>query len=221
MNKVRPGIFQRFGSALAVAAGWGVGSAVIAQETDFEIGFRPMVLASQGEPSNDMLGGGLVGAWRWREDWYFGVGLDSFTFDYERPHQALEIQQDPDTKTLDGSNSFTRVSGWAERRYAGGGPWSWFWNAGLGVASIDADAVAGPTISGGTFDIVTEASDEVHLMGSIGLRRSLGENWALAGTFHLEHHLTDYKLTDTVSGATGKIGAHSPIGASVTLSYRF
>ena len=221
MNKVRPGIFQRFGSALAVAAGWGVGSAVIAQETDFEIGFRPMVLASQGEPSNDMLGGGLVGAWRWREDWYFGVGLDSFTFDYERPHQALEIQQDPHTKTLDGSNSFTRVSGWAERRYAGGGPWSWFWNAGLGVASIDADVVAGPTKSGGTFDIVTEASDEVHLMGGIGLRRSLGENWALAGTFHLEHHLTDYKLTDTVSGATGKIGAHSPIGASVTLSYRF
>ena len=97
--------------------------------------------------------------------------------------------QDPDIKTLDGSNSFTRVSGWAERRFTSGGPWSWFWNAGLGVASVNADVVAGPTISG--------------------------------GTFHLEHHLTDYKITDTVSGTTGKIGAHSPIGASVTLSYRF
>ena len=148
-----------------------------------------MILGSRGEPANDMLGAGLVGAWHWRDDWYFGVGLDSFMFDYERPHQALEIQQDPDIKTLDGSNSFTRVSGWAERRFTSGGPWSWFWNAGLGVASVDADVVAGPTISG--------------------------------GTFHLEHHLTDYKIADTVSGTTGKIGAHSPIGASVTLSYRF
>ena len=144
---MRPRIFQRFASALGVAAAWGIGSAAVAQETDFEIGFRPLVLATQGEPANDMLGAGLAGAWRWRDDWYFGVGLDSFTFDYERPHQALEIQQDPDIKTLDGSNSFTRVSGWAERRYTGGEPWSWFWNAGLGVASIDTDVVAGPTIS--------------------------------------------------------------------------
>ena len=115
MNKSRSWIFQRFGSTLAVAAAWGVSSAAIAQETDFEIGFRPMILGSRGEPAND----------------------------------------------------------------------------------------------------------EIHLMSSIGLRRSMGENWALVGTFHLEHHFTDYKITDTVSGATGKIGAHSPIGASVTLSYRF
>ena len=53
-------------SALAVAAAWGVGSAAIAQETDFEIGFRPMILGSRGEPANDMLGGGLVAGWRWR-----------------------------------------------------------------------------------------------------------------------------------------------------------
>ena len=142
MNNVRPGLFRRFAIALGVAAAWGAGCAAVAQETDFEIGFRPMILGSRGEPANDMLGGGLVAGWRWREDWYFGLGLDRMAFDYERPHQALEIQQDPDTKTLDGSNSFTRVSGWAERRYTGGGPWSWFWNAGLGVASIDADVVA-------------------------------------------------------------------------------
>ena len=221
MKEMRSGIYQHFASALGVASAWGICSATIAQETDFEIGIRPMILGSRGEPANDMLGGGLVVGWRWRDDWYFGLGLDSMAFDYERPHKALEIQQDPDIKTLDGSNSFTRVAGWAERRYTRGGPWSWFWNAGLGVASIDADVVAGPTKSGGTFDIVTDASDEIHLMSSIGLRRSLGENWALAGTFHLEHHLTDYKITDTVSGVTGKIGAHSPIGASVTLSYRF
>ena len=221
MNAMGPSNFRRFASVLGVIALCGIGSPAFGQDADFEIGFRPMILGSRGEPANDMLGAGLVGAWHWRDDWYFGVGLDSFMFDYERPHQALEIQQDPDIKTLDGSNSFTRVSGWAERRFTSGGPWSWFWNAGLGVASVDADVVAGPTISGGTFNIVTEASDEVHLMGSIGLRRSLGENWALAGTFHLEHHLTDYKIADTVSGTTGKIGAHSPIGASVTLSYRF
>ena len=74
---------------------------------------------------------------------------------------------------------------------------------------------------GGRFEIVTNHGDEVHLMSGIGLRRSLGANWSFTTTLHLEHHLTDYKITDNVSGATGSIGSHSPKGASFALSYRF
>jgi len=198
-----------------------VGNAVAQDDQGMEIGFRPLVLASQGEPSNDMLGGGIVGAWHWKDDWFFGAALDNMSFDYERPQNVLGIQQDPDLATIDGSNSFTRLSGWIERRYGGRNAWDWFWNAGLGFASVDADVVTGPTASGGTFNIVTDASNEVHLMTSIGLRRSLGQRWSFAATFHLDHHLTDYQIRDTVSGATGKIGSHTPVGVSATFSYRF
>jgi len=196
-------------------------SAAVAQDRQLEIGFRPLVLASQGEPSNDMLGGGIVGTWHWRDDWYFGVALDSMTFDYERPQFALGISQPPGLKAIDGSNSFTRLSGWIERRYESDGAWDWFWGAGLGYATVDVETVTGPTALLGTFNIVTDASDEIHLVTSAGLRRSLGDKWTFAATFHLEHHLTDYEIRDTVSGATGKIGAHTPVGLSATFGYRF
>jgi hypothetical protein len=196
-------------------------SIAAAQDRQFEIGFRPMVLASQGEPSNDMLGGGVVGTWHWRDDWFFGAALDSMDFDYERPQRVLGILQDPDVKTIDGSNSFTRLSGWIERRYERPGAWDWFWTAGLGFASVDAGVVTGPTAIGGSFNLVTNASSEVHLLSSAGLRRPLGERWLFAATLHLEHHLTDYQIRDSVSGLTGKIGSHTPIGASATFSYRF
>ena len=206
---------------LLFAALWAISATLGAQESQREIGLRPLVLASQGEPSNDMLGGGIVGTWHWRDNWFFGAALDSMSFDYERPQNILGIQQDPDLATIDGSNSFTRLSGWVERRYDRGSAWNWFWNAGLGFASVNADMVSGPTASGGTFNIVTDASSEVHFMGSVGVRRPLGERWSFTATFHLEHHLTDYKIRETVSGATGKIGSHTPVGASATFSYRF
>jgi len=196
-------------------------SPATAQMRDLEVGFRPMILASQGEPANDMLGGGIVATWNWRDDWLFGAALDGMNFDYERPQRALGIVQPPDTATIDGSGSFTRLSGWVERRYDRPGPWDWFWTAGLGFASPDVDVVSGDTATGGTFNIVTQTSSEVHLMSSIGVRRALGERWMFTGTFHLEHHLTDYKFQDTVSGLSGKIGSHTPVGLSALFSYRF
>lgn len=194
----------------------------MAQERQFEVGPQVLILASQGEPSNDMAGAGVIVGWHWKDDWYFGASIDDVSFDYERPQFALGISQPAELKPIDGSNSFTRVSGWIERRYERDGKWDWFWGAGLGYASISADSsVTGPTASGGTFNIVTNASDEIHLMMRTGLRRSLGDRWAFTGTFHLEHHLTDYKITDTISGASGKIGPHTPVGLSATFSYRF
>jgi len=216
-----PRMPRRYLCLLLSAALWAISTNAVAQEKQLEVGLRPLLLLSQGEPSNDMFGGGIVGSWHWKDDWFFGIALDSMSFDYERPQNILGIPQDPSLATIDGSNSFTRLSGWVERRYDRGGKWDWFWNAGLGIASVDEDIVSGPTATGGTFNIITDASTEVHLMGSAGLRRPLGEKWTFTATFHLEHHLTDYEITDTVSGATGKIGSHTPVGLSATLSYRF
>ena len=198
------------------------GHCAFAQEGRFEVGGQGLVLLSQGEPSNDMVGGGVVFGWRWKDQWHFGGAIDDMTFDYERPQRELGIVQDPAQKVIDGSNSFTRLSGWVERRYDDSGNWHWFWGAGLGYASITAEPfVSGPTNSGGTFNITTDASDELHLMTRAGLRRALGDNWTLTGTFHLEHHFTDYMIRDTVSGAVAKIESHTPVGLSLTFGYRF
>lgn len=206
---------------LTVSALWIVGHPASAQDRGFEIGVRPLILGSKGEPANDMPGGSIVGGWHWRDDWFIGMALDQLTFDYEYPYRALGIDQPADVKPIDGTNTTTRVAGWVERRYDRAGAWDWFWNVGIAVASVDAPPVSGPTDTGGRFEIVTNPGDEVHLLSGIGLRRSLGANWAFTTTFHLEHHLTDYRITDNVSGVKGTIGSHSPKGASFALSYRF
>ena len=51
------------------------------------------------------------------------------------------------------------------------------------------------------------------------LRRNIGSNLLFEATGHVEHHFTDYQLTDRVSGATGKIGSHTPLGVSLMLAY--
>lgn len=51
---------KRCTRVLGVTLLWGIGHLAAAQETAFEIGFRPLVLLSQGEPSNDMVGGGIT-----------------------------------------------------------------------------------------------------------------------------------------------------------------
>jgi hypothetical protein len=209
----------RYAGCLLIAALWTLVAPAFAQDDRLEVGVRAILLASQGEPSNDMPGGGFAVRWHWKDAWRIGAGVERFSFDYERPHRALGISQDPALKVIDGSNRATRVSGWIERRYERDGAWVWFWTAGLGYASVSADDVSGPTGSGGSFDIVTNASDELQVLSSIGLKRPMGARWMLEGALHLEQHFSNYELQDRVSGATGKIGPHTPVGLSFGFSY--
>lgn len=190
-----------------------------AEDDRFELGLRGLIILGDGRPANDMLGASVAGRFRWKDGWYLGVGLDSVTFDYERPYDVLGISS---TEEVDGTNDFRRVSGWIERRYdRDGRSWSWFWAAGLGLASVDAEIVRGSTLAGGTYDIATDAKDEVHVMLSAGIRRAAGARWALDGTLGLEHHSVDYQLTDRISGATGAIGSQTPLSLSIGISRRF
>jgi hypothetical protein len=196
-----------------------IATPVSAEERRVEVGPRLLILLGDGVPANDMIGIGLTARWPWRESWYLGFGLDQVEFDYERPNDVLGIAS---PEEIDGSNDWTRLSAWIERRYGEeDGGWSWHWLAGLGFASVNTEDVTGPTTGGGTWDITTDASNEVHVLLGLGARRYLGERWMLDGTLHLEHHSTDYELTDRVSGATGTVSSQTPWGASVGVSYRF
>lgn len=193
---------------------------VTAQQREFDVGVRGVVIVSEGVPSNDMMGFGLVGRWELRDSWHLGVGFDSVTFDYETPYRVLGIDS---TEQIDPSNEFSRISLLVERRYERpASPWSWFWTAAVGFASIDVGENAiGTTPSGGSFNVATTADDEVHVFAGAGLRRSFGEHWALETALTIQHHTTDYQLVDLVSGATGSIGSHTPYGLTLGVSYGF
>lgn len=186
------------------------------QSSRFDIGVRGVILLGKGQPANDMTGVGLTGRWQFRDRWYVGVALDRVKFDYETPEQVLGITA---ATVVDGSNDLSRTSLLLERVYDTDWRWDWYWRAGVGFASIDPAGVSGLTVSGGAYDIATVADDEVHVLGGLGLRRPIGEHWAFDATFTLEHHDTDYRLTDRISGASGAIGAHSPYGIAVGISY--
>ena len=194
--------------------------AAMAEDRRVDVGVRGVVIIGDGQPANDMIGYGAVGRWEFRESWYLGLAFDSVTFDYETPSRVLGIDS---VEEIDPGNEFTRVSVLAERRYEhAGSPWIWFWTAGVGFASIDVGTNAvGTTPGGQSFDIATTADDETHFIVGGGLRRLFGEHWALEATLTLQHHTTDYQLTDLVSGATGSIASQTPYGLTLGISYGF
>ena len=191
-----------------------------AEQGGVDVGVRGVVIIGDGQPANDMIGYGVIGRWEFRDSWHLGVAFDSVTFDYETPYRILGIES---VEEIDPSNEFSRISLLVERRYGGSGsPWSWYWTAGAGFAAIDVgENAVGTTPDGGTFDIVTTADDEAHFILGGGVRRALGERWALEAALTIQHHLTDYQLVDLVSGATGSIGSQSPYGLTLGVSFEF
>jgi len=191
-----------------------------AEQGSVDVGLRGAVIIGDGQPANDMIGYGVIGRWAFRDSWHLGVAFDSVTFDYETPYRIVGIES---VEEIDPSNEFSRISLMVERRYGRtGSPWSWYWTAGAGFASIDVgENVVGTTPDGGTFEIATTADDETHFILGGGLRRALGEHWSLEGALTIQHHMTDYQLVDLVSGATGSIGSQTPYGLTLGVSFEF
>lgn len=210
---------HRLGVPAAVALATIGCDAALAEDQRFEVGARGVIIIGEGEPANDMMGYGVVGRWQFRDSWHLGIALDSVEFDYETPYRVLGIES---VEEIDSSTEFTRISVLIERRYDISGPWTWFWTAGAGFASIDVGANAvGTTPGGESFEIATTADDEWHFIVGGGLRRAFDQHWALEGALTLQHHTTDYQLTDLVSGATGSIGSQTPYGVTLGISYGF
>ena len=192
---------------------------IVAQESRFEIGMRGLVLLGKGTPANDMIGEGLIGRFALSDAWRLDLALDGVTFDYETPNRALGI---PATTVVDGSNSWSRVSVFVERRFESERRWRWHWLAGLGHADVDpVSNVTGQRADGGTFDIATTTDDELHVFAGGGAHREIKQRWLLDTTLTIEHHDTHYELVDLVSGTRGTIGAQTVYGIAVGVGYRF
>lgn len=185
----------------------------------WELGPRLLVLNAGGEPTNDILGGGVFGRYRFNERWLFGFAVDSVSGDFERPYELVGLSS---PEEIDSVVDLLVFSGWIEREYGRpDGRLRWFWSLGAGFASPEVDDVTGPVSGGGTFDITTDPGSETMILAGAGLRRHLGQSWALEIGLRADQHFADWKLTDRVSGRTGAIDDYTILGVQFGMTYRF
>jgi len=193
-----------------------------AQESKYEIGLRANVLLGDGVPANDILGAGVIGRYRLNNGWFIGAGLDVYDYDFERPWKLLDLRQDPAVDTIDASADSTVFNGSIGRLFnETNHGFDWFWTLGIGFASANVDDVAGPTDADGTFDLTFDVGNEIHLMATLGSSYNFSESWSASFAARLEHHFMDVVITDRVSGATAKLDSQTPMGAYLSLNYRF
>lgn len=197
-------------------------TAAVAQDSKIDIGLRANVLLGDGVPANDILGAGVIGRYRLNNGWFIGAGIDGYKYDFERPASYLGINQDPDEDVIDAKADSTVLSGSFGRLYnETDRGFDWFWSLGLGFASPSVEDVSGPTDTGGTFDLTFDVGNEIHLMGTLGTSYNFSKNWSTSFSARVEHHFMDVLVTDRVTGTTTKIDSQSPVGAYLSLNYRF
>jgi hypothetical protein len=207
-------------AALATFAVLPLESPVSAQDRRFDLGLRGIITAADGEPANDIPGFGVFGHYRLNDRWSLGVAVDRTEYDFEEPARIVGLQQDPDLPPIDVVAEATVVSAWLQRDY-GRGRTTWFWGAGLGLASVDVPDAQGPLAGPGTFDIQTEADTEIIASLLAGVHRLLGDRWFLEFALRADQHFADWQLTDRVSGRTGAIDDYLALGGYLGIGFRF
>lgn len=187
----------------------------------WEVGYRTGVALADGEPSNDIpIPVGVFGRYRWNEAWALGASLELSKGDYERPY---EIAGELSPEEFDGESEWTTLALWCERTFAKpASKNAWFLALGLGYASVDVeDPESGPLVGGGTFDIVTEADDEIILSLGGGYRRLLGSAWGLEAMVRYDEHLADWEVRDINTGAEGSIDNYGALVFLVGVTFGF
>lgn len=211
-----------FPYALTFVVAISITSEANAENTGWDLGLRANVLLGDGLPANDILGAGVIVRFHKQDGWIVGATLDSYDYDFEHIARIVGIVQDPAQKSIDAAASNAVVGGFLGHRYGDASRgFGWFWTAGLGLGFPDVKDQGGPTDDGGTFDIMTDAKTEYHLMGTLGTSYHFTPSWSASFAARLEHHVMDVTVTDRVTGATRKIDSQSPYGAYLSLNYRF
>ncbi len=193
----------------------------VAADGDFDLGLRGIVVGAGGEPANDMMGYGLFGRYHLNDRWVLGFSVESLGFDAERPYEFIGIVGDPAFE-IDSTTDSTSVNVWIERVYTNSSSrLEWFWGAGVGFASLDAEDITGPTADGGTYYLVTDIGMETLLSGSAGMRVLFGGHWYFEAALRADQHFTDWTIVDEVSGITGTVGDYFSWGGNLGVGFRF
>ena len=193
-----------------------------AQTGRFDLGLRANLLGADGEPANDIPGYGLFGHYRLSDRWRLGFAVDTAEYDYEQPARILGLDQDESLEPIDVKAESTTASAWVERLFGQPeGRTEWYLGAGVGFASVDVPDASGPLQGGGRFDIRTEVDTEIVAQLLAGVRRRIGQRWALDFALRADQHFATWELRDQVSGRTSTVGDYFAWGGSLGLSFRF
>ena len=123
---------------------------------------------------------------------------------------------------IDADGTSTVLGGLIGREYGDANTgWRWFWSLGLGVGIPNVDDISGPIDGGGTFDLDIDAGTEIQLLSTLGTSYYFTSKWSASFTARVEHHFMDIRITDRVSGAETSIDSQTPVGAYLSLNYRF
>ena len=196
---------------------------VHAEEGDMDFGLFGNIVGSSGEPSNDVLGIGLIGNYQLKDNWFVSVELIQSEADFERPWKVLgQVQDETTVKTVDAIYSSTLIMAqMGQNIKSNSNAYNWYWSAGLGFNSIDVDDATGPLVGGGTFNIRTDAKTETVIGFKGGIKQYLSDNWNMNYALKINYHLADWTVTDLNSSTTAKIDNYALYGLMVGVERKF
>jgi hypothetical protein len=188
------------------------------EQNKIDLSLRTNVLLGDGQSNKEILGYGVIGRYYLSSGWFTGATLDN----YEYAANADGVALGSPGNEIDALATNTVISGFIGRLYGGTDQgFDWFWTAGLGVGFPDINSFSGYTSGGEPFAVTYEANTEIHLTSSIGTSYHFTPTWSATFAARLEHHFMDVTATDTSSGITSSIDAQSPLGAYLSIDYRF
>jgi hypothetical protein len=187
----------------------------------FAVGAEIQILLGDGKPSNDMPSYGLAGRYQINEKWTIGAALHTSDWDFEHPARLLGIVQSTTVDAVDSKVSEESLSAWLESEFDGPFGLDAFWQLGGGAANIDANDAAGPTATGGTFNIVSDFGTTTFVFGTIGVRGGFAERWYWEAALRLEQRFGDIRFVDTVSSTSGTLDWPSLYGGYLGFGYKF
>lgn len=185
------------------------------------LGLHGNIVGGSGKPSNDVLGLGLIGRYGLNNSWFVEMEVTQSDADFERPWRVLGLQQDSSVKTVDALYKSTVAMAHIGQTFRSSARYDWYWTAGLGFNSVDVKNAVGPIAGGGTFNIRTDAGTETLLGLKIGVRQRLSDSWILNYALRATYHIADWTVTDTVTGATARIGNYGIYGLLVGVERKF
>lgn len=188
----------------------------------FDLGVRADIVGASGEPSNDILGAGVLARWPRGERWRLGLALDhSPGFDVERPYELVGLRSAESEGEVDADGTMTSLSAWLERVHPAGRRWELFWGVGAGAARVDVDDLSGRLAGGGRYELEQDVGTELLALALVAARLRLGARWWLEGAARLEQHFTDWEVRDRVSGRRARVDDYLVRGVHLAVGRRF
>jgi hypothetical protein len=186
--------------------------------SDVLLGGDPTTSPTINPTTGDKLGFGVIARYYLNNGWFTGAALDTYEYGYEDAADLPADNLNTEWSDADALASNTVISGFVGRLYSeADGRFDWYWSAGvgLGFAEIDGFGYIGESMLAMSF----EADTDVHLVGSIGTSYRFTPTWSATFAAKLEHHFMD--VTATRSGLSNSMDSQSPLGAYISIDYRF